>query len=138
MIHSMITKDMIKPGHTVIVIGNYGSGRWTFTRQAILEKGLVPYECEVPSSSFLEWRGVDSLNENMIWDMRDVSITTFKSFVKNIPGNGVLVVNNIERMQPMFVVSILEQMFHPDRPMVLIGSKFDYLPILERSTIVKL
>jgi hypothetical protein len=138
MIYSKVTKEMIKPGHTLTVIGKHGTGRWFFTRQAIVELGLVPYECEVLTSSHLDFLGLSNTDENMVWNMKDYSITSFKNFAKSIPGNGVLVVQNIERMQPMFVASILEQMFNPDRSMVLIGSDFDYMSILLRSTVVKL
>jgi hypothetical protein len=142
MIHSKVTKEMIKPGHTLIVLGNYGTGKLQSVRQAIEEHKLAPYECEVVSSQSLHYMGIDNPSEPMVWSAQfyGYALSTFKDFTKSIYGNGVLIVQNIQRLhqQPMFAVTILEQMFNPDRAMVLIGSEFDCMPILLRSTIVKL
>lgn len=135
MIHSMILPEMIQAGSPVMVLAPHGVGRYHYTREAIKKRGLTQHDFYI-SAAWNKYN--DDPSKTYTGYGEDGSFIGFNAFLKSIPGNGVLVIHNINHITPVWVVPILIQMNHPDLPVVLIGSSCEYPTLINRSRIVKL
>ena len=125
---------LIQPRRPLFVMGDYGSGKMYCTREAIKSLNRVPYTIDLSLLVLEDWYPLP-LHPSLY----DLECSYLQSFVKKIPGNGVLVIEEAHRLPPAGAGLVLEQMLHPERPLVLLGRKpIPFLPILDRCNIIKM
>jgi hypothetical protein len=120
----------IQPGHPLMIIGGEpGCGKLNDTMQAIKEQKKTAYNI------FLSMMEQDSFG-----------LEICRKEMKSLYSNIVLVINEIEYMEPQTVSFVLEQMIHPERAVVLMSNRLDgcdkygnllSMPILNRCQIIK-
>lgn len=112
-----------------MIVGGPGCGKHNDTMQAIKEQKKTAYNI------FLS----DLTQDPFYWEI-------CRKEMKLLYSNTVLVINEIEYMEPQTVSFVLEQMKHPERAVVLISNRSDgcdkygnllSMPILNRCQIIK-
>jgi hypothetical protein len=97
-----IIKKHLRPGNPLIILGPYGCAKLEYTIFTIEKCSYKKYICYL------------GINE-------DPSIVSLRKWAKNIPGNGVLIIDAIEKASPAYIDFIIDQAKHPDRIMILVG-----------------
>lgn len=122
--------EIIKPGQPVLVIGDYGSGKYQLVREAVKAKGLVLSEFDVK-----EWWISLSFEEKL-----STSSQELKDFMKSGYDNSVRLLHEISYLPATAVTVVLEQMLNSERYMVLL-TRYNQpvpFPILDRCQLVQM
>ena len=122
------------------MMGDHGSGKSYCTGEAIKNMGRVPYRVNLYNLAMDHFEiPVPGMAPEYPMRMVDPGLEYLRKFVKTIPGNGVLVVDEAQYLQPAWACFILEQMLHPERPIVLISKDpLQSLVIMDRCRIIKM
>ena len=112
-------KSHIKPGKPLMVLGPYGCGKLELTKCATRQLGLKEYCIHL------------EFNYGTFPDEYSVS------FIKKIPGDGVLLFDGIQHASPVWQAEMLKSIKHPDRPVVLVGTKTPSYILADKCKIIQ-
>lgn len=137
MVKDIITLDMIRNNNTVLVIAEYGTGRIELASEAIKRAGFIPYYCSICKTlitfeDFPENKNILQVYNNM------GHLSEFDAIIKSLTDRHALIISDIKDTSLKWNLTIIQYMLEKTNPLVLVGSRCDYLPIMDRCEVVLL